>query len=337
MLARPDAYGGVGAFAAVPIKKGDLVERPAEANRLSRALWLSLFLSASSVVCYPHLLPSRPQVDRIRPQLDIAFPWTTGPGRDYATRISIASCNLDLKLTRTRPRIRPQLAADTKAAHARGVQERGVARVVPADGNNCQYVFTWSEDRSVWATGSGISVFYNAALDGSNNSEMKRYLDKDTFEIFATRDIEEAFGAGQGKRWDGDDGYRGSASGFVFFYLESVGRSILCAGVAVWRPAGSARRVRREGQASAGSRAWSRGSAVRRSVGRTVGRLVERSSGRAVGQSHCRPGGRAVGRAVAQSVSRLVAQSVGRSVGRSVGWSVGRSGGRAGSVNRSGD
>jgi len=92
--ARPDAYGGVGAFAAVPIKKGELVER-------------------------------------------------------------------------------------------------GVVRIVPADGNICPYVFTWSEDRSVWASGSGVSIFYNAALDGKPNSEMERHLDSDTFKIFAVRDIEQ--------------------------------------------------------------------------------------------------------------------------------------------------
>lgn len=58
------------------------------------------------------------------------------------------------------------------------------------DGNACPYVFTWSEDRSKWATGSGCSVFYNAALDGNPNTEMKRNLDGDTFEVYALRDID---------------------------------------------------------------------------------------------------------------------------------------------------
>ena len=76
------------------------------------------------------------------------------------------------------------------------VVESGVVQRLPVDGNACPYVFTWSEadgswewitmhfkvsfsdeppsnhgrraqDRSVWATGSGCSVFYNASLDGS--------------------------------------------------------------------------------------------------------------------------------------------------------------------------
>ncbi|CAK9007745.1 unnamed protein product [Durusdinium trenchii] len=68
--------------------------------------------------------------------------------------------------------------------------ERGVVQPLPVDGNICQYVFTWSEDRSVWATGSGCSVFYNASLDGSENTSMTRHLEDETFEIFALRDIE---------------------------------------------------------------------------------------------------------------------------------------------------
>lgn len=70
------------------------------------------------------------------------------------------------------------------------VVERGVVQRLPVDGNECPYVFTWSEDRSVWATGSGCSVFYNASLDGSENTSMTRNLDDDTFEIYAIRDIE---------------------------------------------------------------------------------------------------------------------------------------------------
>lgn len=68
--------------------------------------------------------------------------------------------------------------------------EKGVVRRLPVDGNQSPFVFTWSNDRSVWATGSGCSVFYNASLDGNENTEMIRYLDEDRFEIFAIRDIE---------------------------------------------------------------------------------------------------------------------------------------------------
>jgi len=69
------------------------------------------------------------------------------------------------------------------------VVEKGLARRLPVDGNTSAYVFTWSEDRSVWATGSGTSVFINASLDGSENTEMTRYYDEDRFEIHATKPI----------------------------------------------------------------------------------------------------------------------------------------------------
>ncbi|CAE8618197.1 unnamed protein product, partial [Polarella glacialis] len=69
------------------------------------------------------------------------------------------------------------------------IVERGIVRRLPVDGNVCEYVFTWSEDRSVWASGSGCSVFYNASLDGSENTAMHRFFDEDRFEIVATRDI----------------------------------------------------------------------------------------------------------------------------------------------------
>eukprot|EP00929_Paragymnodinium_shiwhaense_P020038 TRINITY_DN13485_c0_g1_i1.p2 TRINITY_DN13485_c0_g1~~TRINITY_DN13485_c0_g1_i1.p2 ORF type:complete len:177 (-),score=34.11 TRINITY_DN13485_c0_g1_i1:269-799(-) len=70
--------------------------------------------------------------------------------------------------------------------------ERGIVRRLPVDGNESQYVFTWSEgdSRDVWASGSGCSVFYNANIDGGENTEMHRYIAEDKFEIFAIKDIE---------------------------------------------------------------------------------------------------------------------------------------------------
>ena len=72
--------------------------------------------------------------------------------------------------------------------------ERGIVRRVAVDGHDCPYVFTWSEDRTVWALGSGCSTFYNSPdpsdPDGPKpNSHMVRYFDEDRFEIFATADI----------------------------------------------------------------------------------------------------------------------------------------------------
>lgn len=67
--------------------------------------------------------------------------------------------------------------------------ERGIVRRLPAgfDGNESPYVFTWSEDRTVWAVGSGCSTFYNTSADP--NTSMERDFAADTFVIRAVRDI----------------------------------------------------------------------------------------------------------------------------------------------------
>ena len=68
--------------------------------------------------------------------------------------------------------------------------ERGIVRRLPKgfNGTDSPYVFTWSEDRDVWAIGSGCSTFYNCSTDP--NTEMYRDYEKDSFEIRALRDIE---------------------------------------------------------------------------------------------------------------------------------------------------
>ena len=69
--------------------------------------------------------------------------------------------------------------------------ERGIVRRLPSafDGNDSQYVHTWSDDGSVWAIGSGCSTFYNYSEEP--NTEMHRDFDADTFEIRALRDVSE--------------------------------------------------------------------------------------------------------------------------------------------------
>jgi len=54
-------------------------------------------------------------------------------------------------------------------------------------GNASPYVFTWSEDRTVWAIGSGCSTFYNCSE--TPNAKMCRDFENDTFEITALRPI----------------------------------------------------------------------------------------------------------------------------------------------------
>jgi hypothetical protein len=69
------------------------------------------------------------------------------------------------------------------------IVERGIVRRLPDtfDGNDCPYVLTWSDDRTVWAIGSGCSTYYNCSSDP--NTEMHRDFENDTFEIRALRDI----------------------------------------------------------------------------------------------------------------------------------------------------
>ena len=70
------------------------------------------------------------------------------------------------------------------------VVERGIVRRLPSsfDGDECPYVLTWSDDRTVWAIGSGCSTYYNHASD--SNTEIHRDFQNDTFEIRALRDID---------------------------------------------------------------------------------------------------------------------------------------------------
>ena len=69
------------------------------------------------------------------------------------------------------------------------IVEFGIVRRLPEgfDGNASPYVFTWSQDRTVWAIGSGCSTFYNCSDDP--NTEMERDYEGDRFEIRATRAI----------------------------------------------------------------------------------------------------------------------------------------------------
>ena len=67
--------------------------------------------------------------------------------------------------------------------------EKGVVRRIDTDGHKSPYLFTWSEDRTVWAFASGCATFYNTSLDP--NTRFERNYIADTFEIYAIRDIKE--------------------------------------------------------------------------------------------------------------------------------------------------
>lgn len=66
--------------------------------------------------------------------------------------------------------------------------EKGVMRRIEFDGNKSPYLFTWSNDKKVWAFGSGCVTFYNTSR--TPNTIMTRYLDDDRFEIHALHDID---------------------------------------------------------------------------------------------------------------------------------------------------
>ena len=67
------------------------------------------------------------------------------------------------------------------------IVEIGLIRRVDTDGHKNPYLFTWSEDRTIWGFGSGCSTFYNTSLNP--NTKMIRYFDEDRFEIIALKNI----------------------------------------------------------------------------------------------------------------------------------------------------
>jgi SET domain-containing protein len=71
------------------------------------------------------------------------------------------------------------------------IVETGIVRRLPVgfDGHASPHVFTWSEDRTVWAIGSGCSTFYNCSTEP--NTHMERDFANDRFTIRALRDVAE--------------------------------------------------------------------------------------------------------------------------------------------------
>ena len=60
-------------------------------------------------------------------------------------------------------------------------------RLVNVDGNENPHLFTWSDDRKVWATGSGLLMYYNH----SDNPNIKKVgdLENDSMKIIALKDV----------------------------------------------------------------------------------------------------------------------------------------------------
>ncbi len=71
--------------------------------------------------------------------------------------------------------------------HKGDLIEKGLVRRIMCDGHKNPYLFTWSDDRTVWAFASGCATFYNTSL--TPNTVMTRFFDEDRFEIHAACDI----------------------------------------------------------------------------------------------------------------------------------------------------
>uniref|UniRef100_A0A6C0L003 SET domain-containing protein n=1 Tax=viral metagenome TaxID=1070528 RepID=A0A6C0L003_9ZZZZ len=66
--------------------------------------------------------------------------------------------------------------------------EKGVMRRILCEGNKNPYLFTWSENRDVWAFASGCATFYNTSIQP--NCKVVRDFENDIFEIYALSDIQ---------------------------------------------------------------------------------------------------------------------------------------------------
>ena len=65
--------------------------------------------------------------------------------------------------------------------------EKGIVRRIDTDGHKSPYLFTWSQDKTVWAFASGCATFYNTSLNP--NTRIDRNYKNNSFEIYAIKDI----------------------------------------------------------------------------------------------------------------------------------------------------
>ena len=81
--------------------------------------------------------------------------------------------------------------------------EKGLMyRLVNVDGNENPHLFTWSDDRTVWAGGSGCLPYYNHS--SSPNIQKKGVLAEDRMDVVALRYIkrgEELVGTYYSSKW----------------------------------------------------------------------------------------------------------------------------------------
>ena len=63
-----------------------------------------------------------------------------------------------------------------------------MVRLVNTDGNENPHLFTWSDDRQVWASGSGCLPYYNHTTKEPNIKKIGD-LQADTMVVVALKDI----------------------------------------------------------------------------------------------------------------------------------------------------
>lgn len=63
-----------------------------------------------------------------------------------------------------------------------------IIRLVNTDGNENPHLFTWSDDRQVWASGSGCLPYYNHTTKEPNIKKIGD-LQADTMVVVALKDI----------------------------------------------------------------------------------------------------------------------------------------------------
>ena len=65
--------------------------------------------------------------------------------------------------------------------------EKGIMQRIEHDGNHNPHLFSWSDDGSKWAFGSGCSTYYNTSL--TPNVKVVRDFENDLFYIYALKNI----------------------------------------------------------------------------------------------------------------------------------------------------
>jgi len=243
---KPDAWGGMGAFARVPIAAGEVIEKgivrvlPLDGNDCPFVFtwsegeprqWASgsgasvfynmaedpntdmkrdfknnsfeivanrdiaadeelthVYISATWRKCFTDLKPIAEAYIKKNPKGHKDLPAPSKP--PAALPEGPVPGTVDMSKVYVKPDAWGGHGAFAKQAIKKGdLIERGIVRVLPVDGNESPFVFTWSEgEPRKWASGSGASVFYNMSEDP--NTHMTRYFDEERFEIHAARDIE---------------------------------------------------------------------------------------------------------------------------------------------------